>query len=135
MRYTKLLRLVSILCLIFLAWAGAPSTSQTSAAHETETHKAPAQDARVHGILLSANGLPQDDTEVLLVEAQVWDLSGKPVTMLPAKGLSVAGVIGDDSGAPVVKGKSRTKGGGRFEFRTTPGRYGVAVSAGASGCV
>jgi hypothetical protein len=107
-----------MLSLVFLVAAVAAQTVE----------KPSAQGKRIHGILLAASGQPEANTEVLLVDAQVWDLSGKPVPALPAKGTSIAGVIGDDSGGPIVKGRTRTMDGGRFEFSAPAGRYGVAVS-------
>jgi hypothetical protein len=124
----RVVRLSSILCLLLPGWAPAQPERQAGAAAQTEVGKVPRQESRVNGILLGAGGLPEEGTEVLLVEAQVWDLGGKPVPTLPAKGTSIVGMVGDASGATVIKGRSRTEAGGRFEFRAAPGRYGIAVA-------
>lgn len=124
----SVVRLSSILCLLLPGWAPAQPESQTGTAAQTEVGKLPRQESRVNGLLLGAGGLPEEGTEVLLVEAQVWDLGGKPAPTLPAKGTSIIGMIADASGAAVIRGRSRTKAGGQFEFRAAPGRYGVAVA-------
>ena len=79
---------------------------------------------------MGASGQPEEGTEVLLVEAQVWGLDGKPTPTLPARGTSISGIVGDASGAPIIKGKCRTRADGRFELHAAPGRYGVAVAMG-----
>lgn len=124
----SVVRVGSILCLLFPPWAAAQTGSQTRTAAETQVGKVPAQHASVHGFLVGSGGQPEGGTEVLLVEAQVWDLSGSAIPKLPASGTTIAGLIGDASGAPVVKGRSRTSADGRFEFQAAPGRYGVAAS-------
>ena len=128
MRSARVVRLSSILCLLLPGWAPAQPERHSGTTVQTEVEKAPRQESGVNGILLGGDGLPEEGTEVLLVEAQVWDLEGKPVPTLAAKGLSIAGIIGDASGATIIKGTSRTQADGRFQFRAAPGRYGIAVA-------
>jgi len=56
--------IVTILSSVFLVAAGAAQTVE----------KPFAQNNRIHGILLAASGQPEGNTEVLLVEAQVWEI-------------------------------------------------------------
>ncbi|MBG0859127.1 MAG: hypothetical protein IQL11_06450 [Bacteroidales bacterium] len=80
----------------------------------------------VTGVLLDENGLPEEGTEVLLVEAQVWNLEGNPVQKLPAEGTTIVD-MGVNTTGDNIKGRSRTDASGRFEFRAAPGRYGVTA--------
>jgi hypothetical protein len=94
----------------------------------------PPRDGVIHGILVNADGRPDEGIEVVLVEVEVLDVfTGESVPSLPATGTAVVGMLDDSSGAPAVRGRSRTAVDGRFEFRAPPGRYGVAVSVPGTG--
>jgi hypothetical protein len=122
--------IASVLCLLLAASDLAQSESQARQSVQTPEATASPVESRVTGVLLGTGGQPEEGTEVLLVEAQVWGLDGKPAATLPARGTSISGIVGDASGAPIVKGRCRTRADGSFELHATPGRYGVAVAVG-----
>ncbi len=84
--------------------------------------------SRVSGLLVGAGGAAAPARAVLLVGVEVFDLEGKSVPKLPAKGTSIVGLLGGPSGEPVIKARSPVGATGAFELVAPAGRYGVALT-------
>jgi outer membrane lipoprotein-sorting protein len=77
----------------------------------------PAGTGRIRAMLVDSSGAPDADKQVVLVEAEAFDLTGNRIPRLPAGGTYIM----DSRGA---KATSRTDSSGRFEFQGIPaGRY------------
>ncbi len=118
-------------CLSWLAVLYPPVAAGSDARMTAQSPKdpkaTPTGKGRISGVLIEESGAPDANKEVLLVEAEVHDVTGKRVPQLPG---SIGTVILD---VISTKATVRTDNSGRFEFKGIPsGRYGVRVQLGGA---